>query len=86
MVSLPESLSISLPLEYGAHEEFEGATVEFTSGNLSLSSCLAVQTEHLPEFVLARSPWSVNLVSEDKDGTVGQLLVSQKRVQLNLTK
>jgi hypothetical protein len=38
----------------------------------------------LPKFILSSSAGPVNLVAEDENRTVGQLLISQQRVQLNL--
>ena len=45
---------------------------------------LTIETKDLPELILRSSPSSVNLITEDEDGTVGKLLVRQQRVKLNL--
>ncbi len=45
----PESLSVSLPLEDGAHEELERPGVQLRPRHLALARRLAVQAKHLPE-------------------------------------
>jgi len=80
----PEPLSVALTLEHGAHEQLKGPTMQLSLRHLALPCCLPVQTENLPEFVLAGCARPVNLVAEDEDGTAGQLLIRQQGVQLNL--
>ena len=53
-------------------------------GDGALAGGLPVQPEQLPELVLPGGARPVDLVAEDEDGAVGQLLVSQQRLQLVL--
>jgi len=77
-----ESLSISLSLEYGAHEQLQGASVQLSPADLALARGLSVQAEQLPQLLLARCTWPINLVAEDQDRAISQLLVSQQGLQL----
>ena len=76
-VILPESLSISLSLEYGAHEQLQGASVQLSPADLTLARGLPVQAEHLPQLLLPGSTRPINFVAEDQDRAGSQLLVSQ---------
>lgn len=48
-----------------------------------LSCCELVETEKVPQFVLAGCSWLVDFVSQYEHGTIRESLVGEQRVQLD---
>jgi len=58
--------------------------MQLSPGNCALASGLAIEAKQLPELVLTSGARPVDLVAENKNRTVGELLVCQQGLQLAL--
>jgi hypothetical protein len=64
-----EALAVALAHDDRAHEDLDGADV--TEGDLALA-CGLVQAERVAQLVLGDGAGGVDLVTEDKEGDVGE--------------
>ena len=76
-----KNIGLTLSHNNTAHEHFDGS--DPLKRHLALTRRL-VQTKLVSKLILAHSIGVVNLVSEDKEGDLGQLLDGEKGVKLDL--
>jgi len=73
-----EAVTVPLPLDNGAHEDFNGSDVR--KRNFALPSGL-VQAEMMPELLLANSALGVDLVAKNEEGDLRELLDRKEGVK-----
>jgi len=80
-----ESLTISLTLQHGAHEQLQRTAWQLAPTHLALPRGLSEEAKEVSEFVFRGGARSIDFVSEYKDRTICQLFVCKEAIELDET-